>query len=309
MKILVTGGAGFIGSHIVDRLILEGHEVVVIDNLVGGRREQVNPYATFYQVDLMDPNLAEILQRERPQVISHQAAQINVSHSIQNPIEDATINILGSLKLLECARQCGVEKVIYASSGGAIYGEPDYLPCNEEHPIRPLSPYGVSKYAVEQYLLMYQQVYGINFTALRYGNVYGPRQNPDGEAGVVSIFSQRMLEAQKVYIFGTGEQRRDFIYVTDIAEANLLSIRKGDGQNLNIGTGVGTSVNEVFNRLQNVTSYEHQPVHIESRPGEVFAIHLAYHKAEATLNWRPKVTLLEGLERTVAFFRTQFQTN
>lgn len=307
MKILVTGGAGFIGSHIVDRLILEGYEVVVVDNLIGGRREQVNPYATFYKADLMDPSLVDILQHERPQVISHQAAQINVSHSVRNPIEDATINILGSLNLLESARKCGTEKVIYASSGGAIYGEPNYLPCDEEHPIRPLSPYGVSKHTVEQYLLMYQQVYGMNFIALRYGNVYGPRQNTAGEAGVISIFSQRMLKAEEIHIFGNGEQTRDFIYVTDIAEANLLSIREGNSQSLNIGTGVGTSVNEVFKRLQDITRYEHQPVHIESRPGEVFAIHLTYNKAASILNWKPKINLLEGLERTAAFFRTQVE--
>ena len=304
-KVLVTGGAGFIGSHIVDRLVEEGHAVVVVDNLSSGRRQQVNPKAAFYQVDVRDDALEEVFRRERPQVVDHHAAQMSVNYSLQNPLEDAAINVLGSLRLLEYARKYGVERFIFASTGGALYGEPAYLPCDEAHPIRPLSPYGVSKYTVEQYLALYHRLYGLPYVALRYGNVYGPRQNPHGEAGVVAIFAQRMLEGREAIIYGTGEQRRDFVYVTDVADANLLALQKGDGDCFNIATGVDASVNEVFASLKEATGYPREAAYAPARPGEVFAIHLSHQKAQEVLGWRPRVSLAEGLARTVAFFRSQ----
>ncbi|MSQ40766.1 MAG: SDR family oxidoreductase [Dehalococcoidia bacterium] len=306
-KVLVTGGAGFIGSHIVDRLVEEGHAVVVVDNLSSGRREHINPKAAFYQVDVRDDALEEVFRRERPQVVDHHAAQMSVNYSLQNPLEDAAINVLGSLKLLEYARKYGVERFVFASTGGALYGEPEYLPCDENHPIRPLSPYGVSKYAVEQYLALYHRLYGLPYVALRYGNVYGPRQNPHGEAGVVAIFTQRMLESREAVIYGTGEQRRDFVYVSDVAEANLLALDKGDCQCLNTATGVDASVNDVFAALKKATGYPRDAVEAPARPGEVFAIRLSHQKAQEALGWRPRVGLTEGLAETVTFFRSQLQ--
>ncbi len=302
-KVLVTGGAGFIGSHIVDRLVEGGHAVVVVDNLSTGRREYVNPAATFYQVDLGDDALEEVFRRERPQVVDHHAAQISVTYSTEHPAEDAAINVVGSLRLLELARKYGVERFIFASTGGALYGEPAYLPCDEAHPIRPLSPYGVAKHAVEQYLALYRQLYGLPYVALRYGNVYGPRQNPHGEAGVVAIFAQRLLQDREAVIYGAGEQRRDFVYVADVAEANLLALEKGDGECLNIATGSDASVNEVFATLKALTGYRRDAVYAPARPGEVFAIRLAYQRAAAVLGWRPEIPLAQGLANTVAFFR------
>ena len=306
-KVLVTGGAGFIGSHLVDRLIEEGHAVVVVDNLSSGRREYVHPAASFYHLDVRDSALEEVLREEHPQVVCHQAAQISVQSSLRDPAEDATINVVGSLRLLEYARQHGVEKFIYASTGGALYGEPDYLPCDEGHPIRPLAPYGVSKYAVEQFLAMYGRVYGLRYTVLRYGNVYGPRQDPYGEAGVVAIFSQRMLEGREAVIYGSGEQRRDFVYVSDVVEANLLSIDKGDGEHLNIATGADTSINQISAQLQGAIGYGQPAVHAPAKSGEVFAISLACQRAQEVLGWRPQVDLAQGLAKTMAFFRSQGQ--
>ena len=277
----------------------------MVDDLSSGRRESVHPKATFYQMDVRDDALEEVFRQERPQVVNHHAAQLSIPYSLQNPVEDASINVVGSLKLLEYARRYEVEKVIFASTGGALYGNPDYLPCDEGHPIRPLAPYGVSKYTVEQYLVMYRQVYGLRSTALRYANVYGPRQSPHGEAGVGAIFSQRMLEGQEVTIYGTGEQRRDFVYVSDVVEANLLSIERGDGEHLNIGTGIGTSVNQVFAHLKRATGYDRPPTYTLARPGEVFAIHLAYQRAQEVLGWRPQMKLADGLDQTVAHFRSR----
>ncbi|MCH8877477.1 MAG: NAD-dependent epimerase/dehydratase family protein [Chloroflexi bacterium] len=305
MKILVTGGAGFIGSHVVDLYVDRGYRVVVVDDLSMGTSSNLNPAATFYEMDVRDPEVAEVFERERPDVVNHHAAQMDVRRSVDDPIFDADINILGSLRLIEHSRQFGVKKFIYISSGGAVYGEPEYLPCDETHPINPICQYGVSKHTVEHYLFMYHVNYGMDFTVLRYANVYGPRQNPRGEAGVVAIFIGQMLEGKKVVINGDGKQTRDFVYVADCARANLLALmaESVDGV-FNLGTGRGTSVNEIFTELQSITSYLLPPVHGPAKLGETRRIYLDAKKARRELGWRPTVDLKEGLERTAAHYRS-----
>ena len=309
MRILVTGGAGFIGSHVVDSFIKAGHHVAVVDNLSTGRRANLNPRATFYEVDIRVPELCQVIERERPDVISHHAAQMDVRRSMAEPLFDADNNILGSLNLLECARKLGVRKVIYISSGGAVYGEPQYLPCDEQHPIRPLCPYGVSKYTVEQYLYLYRENYGLDYTILRYANVYGPRQDPNGEAGVVAIFAGHMLTGKSVLINGNGEQERDFIYVADCARANLLALEKGAGDVYNLGSGVGTSINRIAALLQELTGYRGEPVYGPAKLGETFRIYLDAGHAREVLGWTPAFALREGLQRTVDYFRKTAKTS
>jgi UDP-glucose 4-epimerase len=305
MKILVTGGAGFIGSHVVDLYIERGHEVVVVDDLSTGTSSNLNPSATFYEMDIRDPELAGVFKREMPDVVNHHAAQMDVRRSVDDPIFDADVNILGSLRLLEHSRQAGVRQFIYISSGGAVYGEPEYLPCDESHPINPICQYGASKHTVEHYLFMYGVNYGMEFTVLRYGNVYGPRQNPRGEAGVVAIFIGRMLQGQEVVINGDGKQTRDFVYVADCARANLLALNAGSLAGIfNLGSGEETSINEIFAELQAVANYGLPAVHGPAKLGETRSIYLDVSKAERELGWRPTVDLKEGLERTVAFHRS-----
>jgi len=304
-KGLVTGAAGFIASHVVDALIRDGYEVVAVDDLTTGRRENVNPSARFIHMDIRDPRLAQVFDEERPNYVNHHAAQISIQTSLREAVRDADINILGSLLLLEYARKSEVEKFIYISSGGAIYGEPRYLPCDEEHPIQPLSPYGASKCAFEPYLFMYKELYGLDFTTLRYANIYGPRQDPFGEAGVVAIFTERMLQGKEVIINGSGEQERDFVYVDDAVKANLLSLERGGGEVFNIGSGIGTSVNRMFALLKEITGYERPPTHGPPKEGEVFKIYLSAAKAREGLGWRPKIPLEEGLAGTVAYFKEQ----
>jgi UDP-glucose 4-epimerase len=303
LKILVTGGAGFIASHIVDALIAAGCSVAIVDNLSTGRHENINPQARFYQVDIRSPELAEIFTRERPEIINHHAAQRDVRRSVADPLYDANVNILGTLNMLERAREYGVRRVIYISTGCAVYGEPQYLPCDEEHPIDPLCPYGATKHTVEHYLFMYRQNYGLDYTVLRYPNVYGPRQDPHGEAGVVAIFAGQMLSGQQVVINGSGEQERDFVYVSDCVQANLLAMENGGGKIYNIGCGVGTSVNEIFALMREITGYDREPVHGPPKTGETFKIYLDASKARRELGWEPQVALRDGLERTVAYFR------
>lgn len=303
MKILVTGGAGFIGSHVVDAFLQAGHQVVVVDDLSTGRRSNLNPAATFYLLDIRSPELRDVFERERPEVVDHHAAQMDVRRSVADPLFDADVNVRGSLNLLECARQTGVRKVIYISTGGAVYGEPVYLPCDEEHPVVPLCPYGVSKHTVEHYLYLYHQLYGLDYTVLRYPNVYGPRQDPHGEAGVVAIFAGQMLKQLPVTINGSGEQERDFVYVGDCARANVLALDKGDGRIYNLGCGVGTSVNEIYACLRDVTGYTLDPIYGPPKPGETFRIYLDATRARRELGWEPTIDLDEGLRKTVAYFR------
>jgi UDP-glucose 4-epimerase len=301
-KILVTGGCGFIGSHVVDAFLAQGYEVVVVDNLATGSLDNLNPKAKFYEVDIRSPELMDIFETERPDVVDHHAAQMDVRLSVKKPCYDADVNIVGTLNLLECAVRFDVKKFIFISSGGAVYGEPEYLPCDEAHPVRPLCPYGASKRAVELYLYLYKENYGLDYTIFRYANVYGPRQDPHGEAGVVAIFAEQMLQGDQVTINGSGEQVRDFVYVEDCVAANLLAIEKGSGQIYNLAAGVGTSVNEIFGALAEIIDYERDPYHGPAKLGETFRIYLTAEKARQGLGWEPTVALDEGLRRTVAYF-------
>jgi UDP-glucose 4-epimerase len=304
MRILVTGGAGFIGSNVVDGFVADGHDVAVLDDLSTGRREFVHPRARFFEIDLADAAAVESCVSEfRPDVVDHHAAQIDVRRSVDDPQRDARINILGAITLLEACRRHGVSKVIYASTGGAIYGEGRFLPATEEHPIHPESPYGASKYAVEQYLYIWRLLHRVDFTVLRYPNIYGPRQNPHGEAGVNAIFIGLMLDGKRPRIFGDGDQVRDYLYVGDVVEANRLALARGGGAVVNLGTGVGTSVNDIFRTLRELLHFEGEPIYEPPRPGEIGRIYLDASRAREVLGWQPRVTFREGLERTVEWSR------
>jgi UDP-glucose 4-epimerase len=303
MKVLVTGGAGFIGSNIVDIFIENGHDVVIVDDLSTGRRSNINSRAKFYQIDIRDPGMREIFASERPEVVDHHAAQIDVRRSVSDPRFDADVNILGSIHLAELAREFGVRKFIHISSGGAIYGEPVYLPCDEAHPVQPLAPYGASKYTFELYLYLYKETYGLDYTILRYANVYGPRQDPLGEAGVVAIFTGQMLQDKPVTINGTGEQVRDYVFVSDCARANLICLQGGNGGVYNLGAGIGTTVNQIFDQLKAITGYPHEPAYGPPKSGETFKIYLDSTHAKDELDWEPTVSLEDGLSRTVEYFR------
>ncbi len=303
MKVLVTGGAGFIASHVVEAYIADGHDVAIVDDLSTGHRENLHPQARFYEMDIRDPALAEVFAAERPEVVNHHGAQMSVRVSVDEPLRDASINVIGTLNLLECARHAGVRKVIYISTGGAVYGEPRYLPCDEDHPVDPLCPYGISKHTPEHYLALYQRLYHLDYTVLRYPNVYGPRQDPHGEAGVVAIFTGQMLRGERVVINGTGEQERDFVAVGDIAAANLAALWYGDEEIINLGSGRGTSVNEIFAALAAITGYHQPPLFGPAKSGEVFKIFLTGDRARRLLRWRPTVSLEKGLATTVASLR------
>ena len=305
MKVMVTGGAGFIGSHIVDACLGDGHDVLVVDDLSTGKRENVNPRAALYVVDIRDRDaLEKVFERERPEAISHQAARANVRESMLEPVRYAQVNVIGSLVVLELAREYGTRKIVYASTGGAVYGEPEYLPVDEAHPAHPLDPYGASKHHVEHYLDIYRTHYDLDYTILRYPNVYGPRQDPYGEAGVVAIWSAQMIRGQQTLVNGSGDQERDFVYVKDIARANLLAMTRGGGEILNLGSGIGTSINKVFEELVEITGSEGKGIHGPAKLGEVYRTYLDASKAKASLNWEPQVSLRQGLEMTVDYFRS-----
>jgi UDP-glucose 4-epimerase len=302
-KVVVTGGCGFIGSHVVDQFIAGGFEVAVVDNLSTGRRGNLNPAARLYEVDMRSPELEDVFRVENPQIVSHHAGQVDVRRSLEDPLLDAEVNILGSLRVIELAKKYGVERLIYSSTGGAVYGEPEYLPCDEDHPIQPICQYGASKHAVEHYLYMYEQLYSLNFTVLRYPNVYGPRQDPHGEAGVVAIFTGQMLEGKQVVINGDGEQGRDFVYVTDCARANLLAVEAGQNGVFNLASGQATSINQIAALLKRITGYDREPVHGPAILGETRLIYLTAEKAGRRLSWEQQVSLEQGLEQTVSYFR------
>jgi len=303
MKILVTGGAGFIGSHVVDLFVNAGHDVVVVDDLSTGRTSNLNPMAKLYQLDIRSPELREVFELERPEVVDHHAAQMDVRRSVADPIFDADVNIQGSIKVAQLAMQYDARKFIHISSGGAVYGEPVYLPCDEEHPVRPLCPYGASKYTFELYLYMFKELYNLDYSVIRYPNVYGPRQDPNGEAGVVAIFIGQMLAGKPVTINGSGEQVRDFVFVGDCARANLAVLAAGDGQAYNVGTGVGTSINALFETLLSVSGLAVTPRHGPRRPGDARHSYLDCRKIASDLGWRPEVTLRDGLALTWNYIR------
>jgi UDP-glucose 4-epimerase len=305
VKILVTGGAGFIGSHICDHLIAAGHQVSVVDNFQTGKKTNVNSRATLHEIDLRDAGLAKIIQSENPEVICHQAAQASVSVSVREPVYDAEVNIIAAVRLLEAARAAGVRKVIYASSGGACYGEMANPPVDEDTPVNPMSPYAVSKHTVEHYLFAYRQLHGIEYTALRYANVYGPRQDPLGEAGVIAIFINQMLRGEQPVIFGDGSHERDYVNVADVARANVAALDRADGEILNIGTGVGTTNNQLFDRLKAITGYPGERVHGPPRAGDILRSVIDPRRAGERLGWQPRVNLDVGMRETVAYFRDQ----
>ena len=305
MRILVTGGAGFIGSHIVDAYVRAGHEVVVVDDLSTGKREHLPPRVRFLQADIQDPAVRQLIAAEKIDIVSHHAAQMDVRRSVADPLYDARVNIIGILNVLEGAREAKVKKFIFASSGGAIYGEQETFPADEEHPTHPISPYGVSKRAGEHYLYFYRAEYGLPYIALRYANVYGPRQDPHGEAGVVAIFTQRLLAGEQPVINGDGEQTRDYVFVGDVAQANLAALQAEYTGPLNIGTGSETTVNQLFTTLRNLTGSAAREVHGPAKPGEQRRSVLTWDHAAQVLHWRPTVGLEDGLRQTVTYFRTR----
>jgi UDP-glucose 4-epimerase len=304
-KIAVTGGAGFIGSHIVDLLVERGYDVAVIDDLSTGKKENLNPKARFYEVNMCDPYLREVLGKEGPDVVIHLAAQVSVKNSIANPRFDARTNIIGSISLFESCKDLCIEKVVYASSVG-IYGEPQYLPVDEKHPIQPTSPYAASKYAVENYLHYYKRNHNIDFTALRYSNVYGPRQDPAGEAGVIAIFINKLMRKEKATINGDGGQTRDFVYVGDVAKATLFALEK-DGKNsaYNIGTGSEISVGQLYADLKKLTGADIFPIYGNSINGEIRNMSASPALARSELGWTPEVSLDAGLKKTIDWFKTK----
>lgn len=306
MKILLTGGAGFIGSHIVDALIGQGHRVAVVDNLSTGSLDNVNPAAKFYEMSICDPELSGVFGREKPEIVIHQAAQMVITKSVADPLFDARENILGSLNVIINCAACGVKKIIYASSGGAVYGELKYLPADEKHPINPGSQYGVSKHTVEHYLYLYGIGYGLNYVVLRYSNVYGPRQSPSGEAGVVAIFTVQMLKGEQPTIFGQGDKTRDYIYVSDVVRANLLAMECGSNTIYNIGTGIETSDRQLFDALAGILDYSGEPKYEPVRMGEIYHSCLDATRAKKELGWQPQLSLEKGLLQTVSQFRDRF---
>jgi UDP-glucose 4-epimerase len=304
MKVLVTGGAGFIGSHVVDTYISHGYDVAVVDDLSTGRFSNLNPEATFYKMDIRSPRLTEVFEKERPDYVNHHAAQMDVRRSVVDPLFDADVNILGSINLIECAKRFQIKRFVYISTGGAVYGEPEYLPCDEAHPINPICQYGASKHTVEHYLYMYHQLYGLDYVVLRYPNVYGPRQDPHGEAGVVAIFTGQMLRGEQALINGDGEQQRDYVYVGDCARANLLALQTKNAPAIyNLGSGQGTSVNQIFAALKEITAYTLPEMHGPAKVGETSRIYLNATKAQQGLEWVPTISLEEGLGQTVEYFK------
>lgn len=305
MKILVTGGAGFIASHLVDKLVAEGHHVVVVDNLSASRKENVNPKALLYEVNICDAaSLEDVFKKEKPEIVDHHAAHVNVRKSVEMPAYDANINILGSLNLCELSKKYQVKKFIYVSTGGAVYGEPKELPVKETCPVEPLSQYGVSKHTVEHYLSIFYKLYGLNFTILRYPNVYGPRQSPLGEAGVIAIFSELLLQNIRPTIFGDGTKTRDYVYVDDIINANMIVLNNvGNGEIYNLGWGKEISDLEVFQTVRRALASNIEPIFGKKRPGEIDHISLDSSKALEQLKWKPKVTFEEGIKLTTQYYR------
>jgi UDP-glucose 4-epimerase len=308
---LVTGGAGFIGSHLCDRLLAEGHRVVGVDDLSTGRianLSEARGYGhefTFFNMDIRADGLLSLFERHQPEVVLHIAAQPAVSTSMEQPVFDASVNLMGSLNILECARRTGVRKVVYAASGGTLYGDPRKLPVKETAlgAARPVSPYGISKKVVVEYLLFYERYHGIEWTALALANVYGPRQDPSGEAGVIAIFAAAMLSGRAPTIFGDGNQTRDYVFVDDAVHAFALACDRGPGRLVNIGTSVETSVNGLYRMLAEITGFSGEPAHGPPRPGDLRRSVLDIALADETLSWRPWTHLEDGLGETVAFMK------
>ena len=305
MRILITGGAGFIASHIQDAYLAAGHSVAVLDNLATGNTANLAPTSKFYSHDIRDPEIDRIFEEFRPEVLSHHAAQMDVRRSVAEPIYDCEVNGIGTLNLMEAARKHGVKKVVFASSGGAIYGEQESYPADESHPTQPASPYGITKLLGEKYLHFYQEAYGVDAVALRYANVYGPRQNPHGEAGVVAIFATKLLKGEIPVINGDGLQTRDYVFVEDVVQANLLALQPGVRGIYNVGTGVETDVVAIYRHLAAAAGVNAEAQHGPAKPGEQRRSVISYAKIQNQLGWTPKFSLAEGLKKTVEYFRSR----
>jgi UDP-glucose 4-epimerase len=303
LKVLVTGGAGFIGSHVVDRLTADGHEVVILDDLSTGDVEHLQPSARFYQMDLQSPWLDELFRIERPEAVVHEAAQASVRHSVEDPVFDAGVNVLGTAALLQASVHHGVRRFLFASTGGALYGDADVIPTPEDYPTLPVSPYGASKLSAEVYLRTFHALHGLSYTALRYANVYGPRQDPHGEAGVVAIFAQRLLSGERARINGDGKQTRDFVYVGDVADANARALTSDAVGSFNVGTGIETDITTIFQLLRRLTGSNQPEEHGPPLAGEQRRSVVDNRKIEKVLGWKPKTSLEAGLEATVRYFR------
>lgn len=305
MKILITGAAGFIASHVADAYIAAGHNVAILDDLSRGKMSNVNSHARFYKGDIRDREFVDyVFAEEKPEAVNHHAAQMDVRRAVREPAFDASVNILGSIHLLEAAIAHRVRRIVYVSTGGAIYGEPKDLPVAEDYPINPITPYGITKHTVEHYLFTYSVLYGLRYVVLRYGNVYGPRQSSKGEAGVFAIFCEQMLAGIQPVIYGDGSKVRDYVYVGDVARANLLALEKGDGGIFNIATGVPTRDDEVFRVVRDHLGFaDLQPKLVDRRPGEVERIYLDISKSRRELGWEPRVSLREGAQHTARYFQ------
>ena len=308
MKILVTGGAGFIGSTIVDLLIKRGDEVVIIDNLSTGKEKYLNEKAKFYNADITNgEKINEIFESENPEVVIHTAAQVMLRKSLEEPVFDAKTNIMGTINILEACRKNNVKKIIYTSTGGARVGEPEYLPVDEKHPLNPCAPYGISKHTAEHYVWMYGELYGLDYLMFCFGNVYGPRDDPITKR-VTAIFAHKMMKGEKPQIFGDGEQTRDFIYVRDLAEFIVNSIDKNPKHNLfHLADGKQISVNKIFKILKDLAGYEGEAEHIDAIPGEVRDIVLDTTLAKEELGWEPKHSFEEGLKETFEWFKENWK--
>jgi len=309
MKVLITGGAGFIGSNVIDLLIKEGHSVVVVDNLSQGKRENIHKGVTFYACNILEVDkLNKIFSTEQPEVVIHNAAQIDVQASLKKPALDSEVNIIGTINVLECCKSFGVKKIIYPSSA-AVYGTPVYLPVDENHPIDPISFYGISKHTPEHYIKTYAELYRIKYIIFRYANVYGIRQDPKGEGGVVSIFINKFLNNISPIIFGDGNQTRDFIYVKDIARANLLALTSGDNKILNISTKKPVTVNEIFEVMNKIFNSNLEVIHEKERDGDIRDSHLDNRKAKEFLNWSNEYSLEDGLRETCEYYRVIYEVD
>ncbi|MEH6890299.1 NAD-dependent epimerase/dehydratase family protein [Bacillus sp. JJ864] len=304
MKVLVTGGAGFIGSHIVESLLENNIEVVVIDNLATGHKHHIPSGATFYYFDIRDPGIDKIFRIEKPDVVIHQAAQVSVQESVKQPLYDCSENIMATINILQSCVKYNVKKIIHASTA-AVYGNPKYLPIDEDHELNPLSFYGLSKWSSEAYIQLFAKLSGLKYTILRYSNVYGARQDANGEAGVVSIFIDRLLKNESPIIYGDGKQTRDFIFVKDVAYANFLALRHADNQICNISSNQEISVNELLDIICSVMKIKDKRIYKERRAGDIISSSLLNNKARKHLNWEPQFSLLRGLEETVSFFRKE----